>query len=59
VESYVGDIIEWQFSRPDRASDAGTEDVDRLLDSLAEGSEGRPVLPTEAYTREDIYHDHD
>ena len=59
VESYVGDIIERQFSRPGGAPDTGAEDIDRLLDSLAEGSEDRPVLPAEAYTREGIYHDHD
>lgn len=28
------------------------------MDSLAEGSDDRPVLQPEAYTRESIYQDH-
>lgn len=35
------------------------EEVDRVLDALSEGSEGRPVPPPEAYTREGIYREHD
>ena len=58
VETYVGDLIERQFSRTDSTSQPSAEELDRLLDSLAEGSEDRPVLPAEAYTRESIDHDH-
>ena len=32
--------------------------VRRFLDALAEGSEKLPNLPTSAFSRESIYHDH-
>lgn len=59
VESYVGELIEQQFSQPSETSRVAAEDVDQVLDALAEGSDDRPVLPPEAYTRESIYRDHD
>lgn len=59
VESYVERLIEQQFSMPSKTPHVGADEVDQLLDSLAEGSDDRPVLPPEAYTRESIYQDHD
>lgn len=59
VESYVGELIEQQFSRPSISSHVGAKEIDQVLDSLAEGSDDRPALPPEAYTRESIYLDHD
>jgi len=58
VESYVEELIEQQFSQPHITSNIGAEEIDLLLDSLAEGSEDRPVLTSEVYTRESIYQDH-
>jgi hypothetical protein len=58
VESYVEELLEQQVSQPDKISRAGAEEIDQVLDALAEGSENRPVLLSEAYTRESIYHDH-
>jgi Arc/MetJ-type ribon-helix-helix transcriptional regulator len=34
------------------------EEFRRFLDSLAEGSENLPTLPTSAFSRESIYQDH-
>lgn len=60
VEAYVEDLIERQVSRPGEvAPDIDIDEVDRVLDALSEGSEGRPALPSEAYTREGIYLEHD
>lgn len=59
VESYVEELIEQQFSRPPKTSQVGAEEVDHVLDSLAEGLDNRPVLPPEAYRRESIYLEHD
>ncbi len=58
VEAYVEDLIEQQVSGTDKASGVRLEDLDRVLDALAEGSEGRSNLPPEAYTREGIYQEH-
>jgi hypothetical protein len=58
VEAYVEGLIEQQFSPSHKTSHVDTEEIDHVLDALAKGSEDRPVLPSEAYTRENIYHDH-
>jgi len=58
MEAYVEDLIERQVSGTGKAPSVGLEDLDRVLDALAEGSEGRPTLPPEAYTREGIYQEH-
>jgi len=58
VESYVEELIEQQVSHPHRTSHIGSEKIDHVLDSLAEGSDEPPVLKPEAYTRESIYQDH-
>lgn len=61
VEAYVEDLIERQVSRQLEGSAPGVdiEEVDRVLDALSEGSEGRPAPPPEACTRESIYREHD
>lgn len=58
VESYVEDLIEQQVSQPHKTSHIAMEEIDHVLDALADGSEDRPVLPSEAYTRDSIYYDH-
>jgi predicted transcriptional regulator len=58
VEAYVEDLIEQQVSGTDKAPGVGLEELDQVLDALAEGSEGRPTPPSEAYTRESIYQEH-
>ena len=57
VESYIEELIEQQFSQPHK-SHIAVEESDQVLDALADGSEGSPVLPSDAYTRESIHHDH-
>jgi hypothetical protein len=60
VEAYVEDLIERQVSGQSEGTyRVDMEEVDRVLDALSEGSEGRPAPPPEAYTREGIYRDHD
>lgn len=59
VESYVEELIEQQVSQPYKTSHIGSEEIDQVLDSLAEGSDDRPVLQPDAYTRESIYHAYD
>jgi predicted DNA-binding protein len=58
VESYVEELIEQQVSHLHSTSHIGSEEIDHVLDSLAEGSDERPVLKPEGYTRESIYQDH-
>lgn len=59
VEAYVEDLIERQVSRPsEEGSHIDLEELERVLDVLSEGSEDRPALPPEAYTRESIYQEH-
>ena len=58
MESYVEELIEQQVSQPHKTSQIGSEEIDQVLDSLAESSEDWPVLQPEAYTRESIYQDH-
>jgi hypothetical protein len=58
VEAYVEELIEQQVSQPHKTSHIGSEEIDQILDSLAEGSEGRPVLQPGSYMRESTYQDH-
>lgn len=59
VEAYVENLIERQVSRPHGGGGyVDMEEVDRVLDALSEGLEGRPAPPPEAYTREGIYQEH-
>jgi hypothetical protein len=58
IESYVEELIEQQVSRPHINSHIGLEEIDQILDSLAEGLDDRSILRPEAYTRESIYQDH-
>ncbi len=53
------EIIEQQVSHQHKTSHIGSEEIEQVLDSLAEGSDDRPVLQPEAYSREIIYQDHD
>jgi uncharacterized protein (DUF1778 family) len=58
VETYVEELIEQQVTQPHKSSHIGSEEIDHVLDSLAESSDDWPVLQPEAYTRESIYQDH-
>ena len=60
VEAYVEDLIERKISGPREGAAPGVdiEELDRVLDALSEGSEGRPAPPPESYTRESIYREH-
>lgn len=57
VESYLQQVIEQ--TTPQHPPQSSIEEFERMLDALAEGSEDRPILPPEAFTRESIYGDHD
>jgi hypothetical protein len=57
-ESYVEGLIDQQVSQPHKTSCISSEELDQVLDSLAEGSDERPVLQPEVYTRESIYQDY-
>lgn len=60
VEAYVEDLIRRQVSRSYAGSHRiDLDEIDRLLDELSEGAEGRPAPPPEEYTRESIYREHD
>ncbi len=60
VEAYVEDLIERQVSGQSEGTHrVDMREVDRVLDALSEGSEARPAPPSEAYTRESIYREHD
>ncbi len=58
IESYVEDLIERQVFPPHQSSRINMDDLDSVLDALAEGSENHPAPPPEAYTRESIYQEH-
>jgi hypothetical protein len=57
-ESYLAAVIEAQVLpvEPGRAS---LDEFLAELEAFSEGTEGIPVLPDEALTREGIYRDHD
>lgn len=60
VEAYVEDLIGRQVFRSHEESHRiDLEEIDRLLDELSEGSEGRATPLPEACTRESIYRKHD
>ncbi|HEX8145266.1 MAG TPA: hypothetical protein VF553_22050 [Pyrinomonadaceae bacterium] len=58
LEAYVEELIVQQVSQPHTTSHIGSEEIDQAPNSLAEGSDDRPVLPLEVYSRESIYQDH-
>jgi hypothetical protein len=43
VECYVEELIEQQVFQPHKTAHIGSEEIDHLPDSLAEGSDNRPV----------------
>lgn len=51
VESYVEEFTEKQVSQPHRTSHIGLEEINQILDSLAEGSDDRSILQPKAHTR--------
>lgn len=57
VGQYLAALIEGEALLPE--SQSSTEQFERDMDLLADGSERLPVLPDDAFTRESIYADHD
>jgi hypothetical protein len=58
VAAYVRTLIEQAIALQAR-SRLTFDEFRAALDALAEGSEKLPALPSEAFTRESIYHHHD
>jgi hypothetical protein len=55
----VDDLVERLVTRShEGGSCIDIEEIDRVLGTLSEGSEGHPAPPSEVYTREDIYLEH-
>ncbi len=58
VEEYVRQVIEDQAGvQPARK--ATPEEIEAMLDELAEMGKDLPHLPSSAFTRDSIYQDHD
>jgi hypothetical protein len=58
VEAYLSALIA-DVASVSNAGEFSLDDFDADMDALAEGSDERPVLPPDAFSRESIYVDHD
>ncbi|MGV3720046.1 MAG: hypothetical protein ACO1SX_03970 [Actinomycetota bacterium] len=58
VEAYLSALIADVASLPN-AVEFSLDDFEADMDALAEGSDQRPVLPPDAFSRKSIYADHD
>jgi hypothetical protein len=57
LDAYLQDVIE-EIARADAAGPASLKEIEVTLDVLAEMGRGLPHLPSSAFSREDIYQDH-
>jgi hypothetical protein len=58
LEAYVQALIERQMNLPQQQK-LSAEEFEAELDGLAAYSEKIPLLPLHAFTRDEIYRDHD
>ena len=58
VKLYIEKLLEQHVSQRHKTSHIGSEEIDQVLDSLAEGLDKGSVLQSDALTRESIYQDH-
>jgi hypothetical protein len=59
VEAYVQMLIERQILPAKQEQSLSAEEFEAELDGLAAYSEKIPLLPLSAFSREEIYRDHD
>jgi plasmid stability protein len=59
LEEYARNILEQQSSIETQSRKLTAEEFEAELDAIAAYSDKIPDLPTEAFTRESIYRDHD
>lgn len=59
LEAYVQMLIERQVEIQGRGRKLSAEEFEAELDGLAAYSEKIPLLPLSAFTRDEIYRDHD
>ena len=59
LEAYVQSLIERQLGIQGQGQKLSLEEFEAELDGLAAYSEKIPLLPLEAFTRDEIYRDHD
>ena len=57
LDAYLQDVIE-EIARADAAGPASLKEIAATLDALAEMGRGLPHLPASAFSRENIYQDH-
>lgn len=58
LETYIRTVIE-QLALQRQPGPGSAAEFKATLDALAEGSVDLPLLPSDAFTRARIYHDHD
>ncbi len=57
LDAYLQDVIE-EIARVDAAGPASLKEIEAALDALAEMGSGLPHLPSSAFSRENIYQEH-
>jgi hypothetical protein len=57
LDAYLQDVIE-EIARVDAAGPASLKEIEAALDALAEMGRGLPHLPSSAFSRENIYQEH-
>ena len=57
LDAYLQDVIE-EVARADAAGPASFKEIEATLDTLAEMGRGLPHVPSSAFSRENIYQDH-
>jgi len=59
LDAYVQMLVEQQMTPGMNKQNVSAEEIEAKLDGLAAYSEKIPLLPLSAFTRDEIYRDHD